>query len=51
MPMFCKGITVLLAKDVMKPVPPADVKAGFFIITSLCPRKAVGYDQSWDCTS
>ncbi len=25
-----RGITVLLAKDVMVPVPPADMKAGFF---------------------
>ncbi len=45
MPMSCERITVLLAKDVMKPVPPADMKG------SLCPRKAVGYDQSWVYTS
>ncbi len=49
-PSLVRGITVLLAKDVMVPVPPADMKAGFFS-PSLCPRKAVGYDQSWVCAS
>ncbi len=29
-PCLVRGITVLLAKDVMEPVPPADMKAGFF---------------------
>lgn len=36
-------ITVLLAKDTMEPVPPAEMKKGpYFII----PKKAVGCDQS-----
>ncbi len=49
-PSLVRGITVLLAKAVMVPVPPADMMAGFFS-PSLCPRKAVGYDQSWVCAS
>ncbi len=26
-------------------------RQGFSVLTSLCPRKAVGYDQSWVCAS
>ncbi len=42
MPMSCEGITVLLAKDVMKPVPPADIKAGFFSPYIILPKKSGG---------
>ncbi len=42
MPMSCEGITVLLAKDVMKPVPPADMKAGFFSPYIIVPKKSGG---------
>ncbi len=38
--MSCEGITVLLAKDVMKPVPPADMKAGFFSPYIIVPKKS-----------
>ncbi len=51
MPMSCERITVLLAKDVMKPVPPADMKAGFFSPYIIVPKKAEGYGQSWVCAS
>ncbi len=37
-----RGITVLLAKDVMKPVPPADMKAGFFSPYIIVPKKSSG---------
>ncbi len=37
-----RGITVLLAKDVMKPVPPADMKAGFFSPYIMVPKKSSG---------
>ncbi len=50
-PHLVRGITVLLAKDVMVPVPPADMKAGFFSPYFIVPKKAVGYDQSWVCAS
>ncbi len=42
MPMSCERITVLLAKDVMKPVPPADMKAGFFSPYIIVPKKSSG---------
>ncbi len=42
MPMSCERITVLLVKDVMKPVPPADMKAGFFIPYIIVPKKSSG---------
>ncbi len=42
MPMSCERITVLLAKDVMKPVPPADMKAGFFSPYIIVPKKSGG---------
>ncbi len=42
MPMSCEGITVLLAKDVMKPVPPADMKAGLFSPYIIVPKKRGG---------
>ncbi len=50
-PHLVREITVLLAKDVMVPVPPADMKAGFFSPYFIVPKKAVGYDQSWVCAS
>ncbi len=40
MPMSCERITVLLTKDVMKPVPPADMKAGFFSPYIIVPKKS-----------
>ncbi len=42
MPMSWEGITVLLVKDVMKPVPPADMKAGFFSPYIIVPKKSGG---------
>ncbi len=40
--MSCEGITVLLAKDVMKPFPPAGMKAGFFSPYIIVPKKSEG---------
>jgi len=37
-----RGISVLLAKDVMVPVPPADMKAGFFSPYFIVPKKSGG---------
>ncbi len=42
MPMSCEGITVLLAKDMMKPVPTADMKTGFFSPYIIVPKKSGG---------
>ncbi len=41
-PCLVRGITVLLAKDVMEPVPPADMKAGFFSPYIIVPNKSGG---------
>ncbi len=41
-PCLVRGITVLLAKDVMEPVPPADMKAGFFSPYIIVPKKSGG---------
>ncbi len=41
-PCLVRGITVLLAKDVMEPVPPADMKAGFFSPYFIVPKKSGG---------
>ncbi len=37
-----RGISVLLAKDLMVPVPPADMKAGFFSPYFIVPKKSGG---------
>ncbi len=41
-PWLVRGISVLLAKDVMVPVPPADMKAGFFSPFFIVPKKCGG---------
>ncbi len=41
-PCLVRGITVLLAKDVMEPVPPADMKAWFFSPYIIVPKKSSG---------
>ncbi len=41
-PWLVIGISVLLAKDVMVPVPPADMKAGFFSPYFIVPKKSGG---------
>ncbi len=41
-PCLVRGITVLLPKDVMEPVPPADMKAGFFSPYITVPKKSGG---------
>ncbi len=41
-PYLVRGITVLLAKDVMEPVPPADMKEGFFSLYIIVPKKSGG---------
>ncbi len=41
-PWLVRGISVLLAKDVMVPVPPADMKAGFFSPYFIVPKKSGG---------
>ncbi len=41
-PCLVRGITVLLAKDVMEPVPPAEMKAEFFSPYIIVPKKSGG---------
>ncbi len=41
-PWLVRGISVLLAKDVMVPVPPADMKAGFYSPYFIVPKKSGG---------
>ncbi len=41
-PWLVRGISVLLAKDVMVPVPPANMKAGFFSPYFIVPKKSSG---------
>ncbi len=48
-PVLRAEIAVLLAKDVIEPVPPADMGSGLFSPYFMCPRKVVGYDRSWIC--
>ncbi len=40
---LCGEITVLLARDVMEPVPPADMKTGFFSPYFIVPKKGGGW--------
>ncbi len=39
-PILCVEIAVLLAKDAIEPVPPADMGSGFSALTSLCSVSA-----------
>ncbi len=41
-PCLVRGIVVLLAKDMMEPVPPANTKAGFFSPYIIVPKKISG---------
>ncbi len=41
-PCLVRGITVLLVKDMMVPVPPADMKAGFFSPYFIVPKESGG---------
>ncbi len=41
-PWLVRGISILLAKDVMVPVPPADMKAWFFSPYFIVPKKSGG---------
>ncbi len=51
-PCLVRGITVLLAKDVLEPVPPADMKAGFFSPYIIVPKKSGGLlPRTWVCAS
>ncbi len=50
-PLLRAEVAVLLAKDAIEPVPPAEMKLGFYSPYFIVPRKAVGYDQSWTCAS
>ncbi len=49
--MSCEGITVLLVKDIWNRSLQPIWRQGFSALASLCPRKALGYDQSWVCAS
>ncbi len=40
---LCGEITVLLARDVMEPVPPADMKTGFYSPYFIVPKKGGGW--------
>ncbi len=44
-------IAVLLAKDAIEPVPPAEMRQGFTALTSSYPSKVVAFGQSWICES
>ncbi len=50
-PWLVRGISVLLAKDVMVPVPPADMKAGFFSPYFIVPKKSGGLRPILVCAS
>ncbi len=49
--VLCEEIAVLLAKDAIKPVPPAEMRQGFYSPYFIVPRKAVAFGQSWICES
>ncbi len=48
-PVLREEIAVLLVKDIIEPVPPAERRQGFTALTSSYPRKVVAFDQSWIC--
>ncbi len=48
-PVLREEIAVLLAKDAIEPVSPAEMMQGFYSLTSSYPRKVVAFDQSWIC--
>ncbi len=41
-PVLCAEITVLLAKDAIEPVPPADMRSGFYSPYFIVPKKSGG---------
>ncbi len=41
-PVLCAEITVLLAKDAIEPVPPADMRTGFYNPYFIAPKKSGG---------
>ncbi len=49
-PVLREEIAVLLAKDAIEPVPPAEMRQGFYSPSSY-PRKVVAFGQSWICES
>ncbi len=48
-PVLREEIAVLLAKDAIEPVSPAEMMQGFYSLTSSYLRKVVAFDQSWIC--
>ncbi len=49
-PVLREKIAVLLAKDAIEPVPPAEMRHGFYSPYFIVPKKG-GFDQSWICES
>ncbi len=47
-PVLRAEITVLLAKDVIEPVPPADMRLGFYSPYFIVPKKSGGLRPSFD---
>ncbi len=50
-PVLREEIAVLLAKDAIEPVPPAEMRQGFYSPYFIVPRKVVAFGQSWICKS
>ncbi len=49
--VLCEETAVLLAKDAIEPVPPAEMRQEFYSPYFIVPRKAVAFGQSWICES
>ncbi len=50
-PVLREEITVLLAKDAIEPVPPAEMRQGFFSPYFIVPKKGGGLRPILDCDS
>ncbi len=50
-PVLCEEIAVLLAKDAIEPVPPAEMRQGFYSPYFIIPKKGGGLRPILDCDS
>ncbi len=50
-PVLCEEIAVLLAKDAIEPVPPAEMRQGFYSPYFILPKKGGGLRPILDCDS
>ncbi len=48
-PVLREKIAVLLAKDAIEPIPPAEKRQGFYSPYFIVPKKLLAFDQSWIC--